>query len=537
MKTDSYFIPLLLRHFRLMGVMYDPKQLELVLKSSPSYPSLLSILQVYTYYGLEATVYRADFEKLKAISLPLVVQVQIGGRRQFVLLYDISVERVNYYDAAISRSIIVNEEEFCAMWTGVLIKVEKGCNKIALKGPKEITKYTITSVIFMSLVLLVVLTSPTFETLLFLLGTLLFKSIGIGCSWGLLEQKSNGAYSVFNALCRRTAGVDCDKVSNSQGSKIFKRIDLTDVGFVYFATGIFLLFIGLFSGTTAEVTSILSYLTVCSIPFIFYSVVYQKFVVKKWCTLCLGVVMSLLIELIFLVLIADLLVSEIPFVVFTALVFACLFSLMILHYEKYRVEAAAKIFNSHISTLKLKRSPDIMRILFQRQKLLVNFESPCLTIGNRNAPLVITTLLNPICTPCKKLAADLVQILENFPTFVQWHLRFDGIETRDYHSLNSIQLHMFEFFRENTDVEIRLNMLKGWIRSQSLSRFQQRYPVKTISEGTKNEFWWHSKENKVLDVTKVPSVWINSREFPKEYEISDIPFFLTDIENLLKTTK
>jgi len=40
----------------------------------------------------------------------------------------------------------------------------------------------------------------------------------------------------------------------------------------------------------------------------------------------------------------------------------------------------------------------------------------------------------------------------------------------------------------------------------------------------------------LLKAEKVPSVWINNRIFPKEYSLGDIPFLLTELDVLLKST-
>lgn len=87
METNNYFIPLLMRHLKCMGVECNPGELQLVLQSSPSFPSVLSIVQAYTYYGLKVSAYRADYTALEKATLPVAVAFKIrknlSGRKYY----------------------------------------------------------------------------------------------------------------------------------------------------------------------------------------------------------------------------------------------------------------------------------------------------------------------------------------------------------------------------------------------------------------------------------------------------------------------
>ncbi len=536
MNTDDYFLPLLLYHFRLLGIKCNTELLELVLKSAPSYPSLLSVMQAYTYFGLKTVAYRADLVALKEMSLPVVVQIRIGDNSRFVLFYEISGHSVSYYDASINRKITISDKDFSTMWTGILILAEKEERGTESNTSPNLAIYVISAFISLSLLLLGTGIIPQMQMIILFFGLLILNSIGLWFTFGLLKQKSGGTYSVFDTFCHNAETFDCDKVIQSKGAKIFKRIDLADAGFVYFTTGIVFLLIGFFSNTLTSIFSVLLLFVMCSSPFIVFSIIYQKLIVKKWCPLCLGVVAILSTELVFLLFFSAWVVPERVSLILISFLFATLSSLAILIYEKYRLVALAKAFNTQILALKLKRTSAIVYTLFQKQKLLPESKSQYLIIGDKDAPITITTLLNLRCKPCKKLALDLVSLLHSYPTFIKWHLRLDGLETRKQIPLNAIQLQLIELFKENTNTEIRLNALMDWFQNQSLSKFYKKYPVKTISDETLNYFFMHVKENKAMEVEKVPFIWINRRELPKEYTREDIPFLLTDLDILQKST-
>jgi len=536
MNTDDYFLPLLLYHFRLLGIKCNPEQLELVLKSAPSYPSLLSVMQAYTYFGIKTLAYRADLVKLKELLLPVVVQIRNEDDSRFVLLYEFSRNSVSYFDALINKKITIPVEDFRAIWTGISVQTEKEKKGTNFKTSHNLAIYIITAFISLVLVFLSILIIPKVQLMVLFWGLLLLNSIGFWFSFGLLKQKSGGTYSVFDTFCHSAEAFDCRKVTQSRGAKIFNRIDLADVGFVYFTTGIVFLLIGFFSNLLTSIFSVLLLIVMCSSPFIVFSILYQKLIVKKWCPLCLGVVAILSTELVFLLFFSAWVVPERVSLILISFLFATLSSLAILIYEKYRLVALAKAFNTQILALKLKRTSAIVYTLFQKQKLLPESKSQYLIIGDKDAPITITTLLNLRCNPCKKLAVDLVRLLHSYPAFIKWHLRLDGLETRTQIPINAIQLQLIEFFKENVNTEIRLKALMDWFQNQSISKFHKKYPVKTISDETLNYFFMHVKENKAMEVVKVPFIWINRRELPKEYTHEDIPFLLTDLDNLQKST-
>lgn len=130
----------------------------------------------------------------------------------------------------------------------------------------------------------------------------------------------------------------------------------------------------------------------------------------------------------------------------------------------------------------------------------------------------------------------MIKLLESYPSFIQWHLRLDGVKVSGYEKMNEPQLYLLELFRQYDDAKDRLNIIKEWFSMQSLPKFSENYPLKAIPEETIEAFSDHVKNNNELKAEKVPSLWINNHVFPKEYSLRNIPFLLTDLGVLLKST-
>lgn len=94
-----------------------------------------------------------------------------------------------------------------------------------------------------------------------------------------------------------TKAFSCDAVLNSKASKLFGIIKMSDIGIVYFMGGLVLLLFSFYGMTEVQKTlDMTSFLSVCSFPYIIFSLSYQRLKVKKWCPLCLGVLTVLLLE-------------------------------------------------------------------------------------------------------------------------------------------------------------------------------------------------------------------------------------------------
>ena len=127
-------------------------------------------------------------------------------------------------------------------------------------------------------------------------------------------------------------------------------------------------------------------------------------------------------------------------------------------------------------------------------------------------------------------------LLEKYPQKFFWQIRFDGIETNEYHPINQMQLHLIQLCNNKTD-DMKLQIITDWYRKQSMQWFSKKYPVKEITKETLLNFAEQNAANKELNIQKIPTMWMNNREFPEEYSVTDIPFLLTNVNLILQLTK
>lgn len=538
MQQNSYLTSLLSRYLKLMGVKFQEKELEMVLQSAPTYPSVLSIVESCNYFGLKTAAYRADSSKLKA-EIPAIVHFK-DETEKFVLLNKMSDDKVNYYDATIYSNIECSLNEFYNNWTGIIIISKK--NKNSVQNKKKFT--TNISPVWLLIAFSICCTlfygfesAQSLTLLLYTIGLLTLKFIGLWLSIVLVRHEIGSTHSVFDEFCHKRESFDCEKVINSKASQLFNLVTLADLGCVYFVMGIISLILGVFSGLLYHIVTIIFYISACCIPFILFSVFYQKIVVKKWCPLCLSVMGIILLENILFLFYGQ---TRLNFTAFHPSIILMLFSfissLIALQWIKQSSKNSYKLFNTIKSQLKLKRNPIIFASLFGHEAFSSLPKDDSFIIGEKESAITITTLLSPFCIPCKKTANEIIELIERYPQLIQWHIRLDGVTSSEYAEINKIQLNLVELYHKEDSSKVKLSIIKDWFKEQNFESFSKEHAIKSITKESISFFAQHVKNNSMLKTNKVPTVWINNCTLPQEYSIKDIPFLLTNMNALLKVT-
>lgn len=103
---------------------------------------------------------------------------------------------------------------------------------------------------------------------------------GIVITWFLLLKSLKVKSKAANRICGVLEEGGCDTVLEQKASTFFGLFSWAEVGFSYFALTTLVLFI--FPGQIMN----LAILNACALPFTVWSIWYQKFRIKTWCTLC-----------------------------------------------------------------------------------------------------------------------------------------------------------------------------------------------------------------------------------------------------------
>lgn len=541
MSSTNYLVPLLREYFESFNIHPDIEQLQIALQSAPTFPSLLSIHQTCIYFGLKTKAYKGDYDALLENKMLIIVHWKLDNEEKFVLVNKIEAESVICFDATKHQKIKMSKDDFCKFWTGTLVLSIKGEKQEDSKKRASKNKLWVYGLALFAFLIVFVFGFRNFQnsaSLYYSIGVSLLKTFGVWLTASLINHEVGFKYSPFESFCNKKASFDCNKVLNSNASRIFNKVSLTDVGFVYFAAGLFAIMLGVFSGMHSSILLGLFYVSVIGTPFVLYSVLYQKYVVKKWCPLCLGVMGLILLEIFLFLLYPNKSFIKETFsfnLIIIMLSFIC--GIIFLYFYRNLINAQVDSFTNKLQSLRLKRNPLVLMSVFNSQRKTEIPKQHIISIGNQLSPFVITTLLSPVCNPCKRMTSEIINIIEKHPDSFLWQIRFDGIEKKEYDQINLIQLYLFQLCNNEKDNNVKLQIIRDWFSKQSFPWFSAKYPIEKIDPETITGFAEQVNENTKLDVNRLPALWINKRLMPQEYTITDISFIFTDADLLLQLTK
>ncbi|RKN79620.1 vitamin K epoxide reductase family protein [Ulvibacterium marinum] len=521
MKDSSLFY-ILKAFLKKQGLKTDFDELEFQLLSHPSYPSLHSVTGVLNHFGIENLALKVPINRDILGQLPKTF-ITLNKKDQFLVaikegggVSTISTDRGR-------KKISVNK--FLESWRGIVVVTEKEDEILKKAGNNKVhgIVYLITICIILGLFFF---QGPT----AFRAGHFLFSIIGFAISVLIVRHELGLNTRMLHKVCSANETTSCDAVLNSNGATILKWFKLSDASFVYFL-GLVLSWNILLIFRINDLPIIL--LTVLALPITLYSIFYQIFVVKKWCPLCLGIVVVLWMQACTLIFfessLSTLNVDSISIVLFL-LGFWLAFSFWL--FSKPLLVKQIELKKLSIAHNKFKRNYALFDALLAKsnkiQTGIPEIEGREIVLGNAYAPIELLMVTNPLCIYCKSAHHDLKELLrknhDSFRILIRFNVSTKTEENLDYRvTCRLLELYslepqemvfeaLHEVYLDNTD----LNMwLSKWGEVKDIS-------FKYLLE--RQQQWCHSN-----GINFTPAVLINGREFPKEYERSDIAYFVEDL--------
>ena len=336
------------------------------LKSHPDYPTFKSICDTFNEWNIENYPLRYEVNELEELQSPYIVHFGRGGG-MIGFVTDTGKDHVTYF-TSYSEKRKTSGKEFIESCSGAVILL----NPDERSGEKDYPAKIRNELINKSLMPLALFAVLIFIISLFynhfvpgesiynkvILPLVFTKIAGIVLSVLLILHEFEVHLSITDKLCHLNKATNCNTVLHDKASKVFGWFGWADVGFIYFTGG----FLFLIQSPGGEGLSLMAILAALSVPYPIFSIYYQGFVLKKWCPMCLGVQLILIVE--FIILLPQFLKFSFSFnalsgLILTFLVTGIIYTLFILftrekmsnemHYYKY---------------LGFKKNPDILRTLF-----------------------------------------------------------------------------------------------------------------------------------------------------------------------------
>ncbi|MVO08980.1 hypothetical protein GOQ30_07350 [Flavobacterium sp. TP390] len=475
--------------------------------SHPNYPSLYAVTDTLDMLQIEnvaAQVPKEQFSALPDSFLAVVSNDIVLVRR---LSQEVSIETEKEGKKKLSF------DAFLTQWSGVVVAIEP--NEVIQKE-----RLPLLNNVYVGLaVLLLALLGLTFrEFTLPSLLTFLCSSIGFFLGVVIIDEKINKTEGVISKICSFNEHTSCDSVIQSESSQLTQWLDFSDLPVLFFGTSILLLQLAPAS------YAIVNFLSLLSLPMVGYSIWLQKVKLEKWCVLCLGVSLLLVLQsLLFVGFAKDLSFNYLGLVQASAIVFSVWFFIKPILYRKVTLE------KENVTLLKFKRNFSIFSSL-QKPVLDVGVlhSIPTIILGNKEASVKIDLILSPSCGHCHTAFSTAIDLLQQFP---------DKLQVGIYYNLNTDNLDnpylivaktILQLHKENP--KMAEAALMDWhIHAMSLKDWKAKWTIGMIDfeveENLRSEYTWCLNNN--LNYTPVKLV--NGMIYPDEYELQELRYFISDL--------
>ncbi|CAM3926480.1 vitamin K epoxide reductase family protein [Mucilaginibacter galii] len=498
------------------------------LEKHPHYDSLLGYSDLLNNWRIPNAAYQLGIDQLADAPVPFIASTQTG---EFVIVNNVEETHVTISNEKYSRKRM-SLMKFEALYSGAVLVAEKddhsGEPNYVQKRQRELIE-NLRMPFFFAAVLALLLTFlfthkiyiSTINIPIALL--ILIKTAGFITSILLLIQGIDAANPIIQKICSSSGdSSDCNAILKSKAANINDYLSWSEVGFFYFA-GTWLIL--LFNSSHLSTLHILAILNIVSLPYTFYSIYYQWRVAKKWCILCCTIQALLWLEFFPLLAykfyeITPLTVNELSNII-TGLAIPILTWILIKPYLM-RVKQSVKS-NGELRRFKYDSSV-FERILSNQVKYALPLDTDSLIIGNREAANIITMVSNPYCEPCAeahKTLHDWLDIRDDIKLQIVF-------ATPDYKEDNEpdVAEHLMSL-RNNNDHKVTEKALSDWYEQKqkgydSWSRQYPKFDGGLAVEALNIQREWC----KMTESWSTPTLFINGRRLPSNYEPGDIKYFI-----------
>jgi thiol-disulfide isomerase/thioredoxin len=504
-------------------IFIDETEFEFQSQTHPDYPSLLSISDTLSFLKIKNLATRVKNEDL--IHLPVNFIAFIQDKKLESNLTFVEKTKIGY--KYLENDVVVekNEVEFLEAFQNIVLLAEKEENEI------DETKNSNNPLLLVSILL-----GLFYLTLVFINGfsllVVLFiclASVGIYLSYEAISSEFGIKTKFSEAVCSITTNADCNAVLNAVKSKIIEKIGFSTVSITFFCTQI--VGILLFSVFNKPIVffNITSTLLILSIPVIVFSIYHQTVVTKKWCPICMAIIFVILLELTTLIV-----GGKFQFVYIPIYSLSYVFLLIGIYSAVYLIKNSYKVSLDRKSTIaqnnRFKRNYSLFKMALNASEKLetTSYDSEKIILGNPNSNLKILIVSSPFCGYCKNADELVSEILDRYndKVCIQFHFNLNIALNED--KAKELHLKLLQIYYEFGQNKFLKN-LSNWFNTKDFNK------IDNVNGLEENE----SKLIKILEnqynlnlqnkLTFTPAIIINDFHFPKQYERSDLIYFIEEL--------
>lgn len=511
-----------------MKIRIDFSQMRQLIRSHPDGDSIKAVSDTFDELGVPNIVIEVKSEDVINMPLPFFTLINKGEQQEYVLVEQKDKETIGILkqDGAKIRKPL---NEFLAGWNHIIMIAEPPEAQASLRTgiSRRIQALWFSSCLLFCVSSVVVLYSRSWELPVLMAASIVGLIISV-----FAFQIERGSNSILpGKFCKPGATNTCGDIIGSKDSAI-GWFNLAEISLSFFLTAIVMLLV--FTGRVEDtmLTGALCMIWTAAIPFTIYSLWYQFFKIKKWCKLCLGIVVIVWMQLLITVVNMDRFQWSLYVPILFAIVFGLWLTLILL--LKPLLDTIQKSVQVETSLLKFRRNYHLFMSYYDRQRPMgIDVFNNEIIIGSINAPLQLLLVANPVCPPCAALHKTCIKILEKHPDEICIIYRFKIPENNFIKEAEGFLFNLMDI-RHNRGNDVAVLALNDWFDKKNFSDWNFDKTGNSdirISEAAKQHLIWSS------NVQRTPMIFINGSAFPDFYHPEDIQYFIPHLLSYHKTRK
>lgn len=514
--TENYNY--LFQYLEKEGIFIDKTEFLFQMQSHPDYPSLLSVGDTLSFFGVVNGIIRVSFSDLENLPNRFVTLLKEGqGKPEFCF---IEKKEEYYFCNKNNKSNKISQSLLEQQWNSVVLLVETSETENTPKANKSSFALPLLCLGFLLAVLFAF--QENWQTSLFFSFAVLGMLFSIAALKDLFGTKSK----MLNKFCNITATTSCITVLSSDKWKLFKYLNFNDLSVVFFGSQLLGLFLFVLFGESFFFLSIQKLLLLFSIPVIIASLYFQKFVEKKWCPICLVIIAIVLSELLFLEFFQS---NEVNYSIKALFLFG--FSFVAVFYIWSSLKTIL-VKQKELKEFQLKGNRFIRNYQIFKNTLLSTTKKEIPTIpfilGNRDSQAEITIITNPFCGHCKNVHEILDKIIENHRDNLKIKIIFKTDIDSDKEEVKTLFRNLHQIYLEKGEKAFE-EAIRFWFANKDLNIFNNHYS--SNANDTQVDTIFRLKNDWCLQngITYTPAIFINGYEYPDSYERENLEYFMNEL--------
>ena len=505
---------------------FDERYFRQQFLSHPDAPGVSAITDSLNDISIANLAVEIPLSELHKLDHAFMAYIKQDREEQFAL---VQKKSSNTWELRLQadQQITISTQKFKQLFTGLVVLIDPAPATRSRVARKLLQKqYVIPAAIVLVFVI-------TFFNAPIPVTHFLFGVAGILASMLIVAKELGFNTRAFEKFCNLTAITNCDVVLKSRYSTFFGNTKAYDVSLVFFGlqTLTWLLCYPL-----EPIIATYQYMgSIVVVPVTIVSLFLQRFVLKKWCPLCLFICGVLWAQ-----------AAIAAFVFFNGanvefsfyLIFTFVMSAVVLWVAwqliKNLLYKAIKNEELGVMLLSFRRNYHLFMPLY---KQLPELETSItgirdIVMGAPNAPLKMIIVSNPLCATCIALHNQTHQWVKQYPDLsitIRFYVPVEN--TNDKRTLVAAKL--VELYMQDPGAGIA--EMNAWYDNTNFEVFYQRNS-RMHSTDALEVLKLHRKWCLENNIFITPSIIVNGKRFPMFYEPGDVGFYLDDLIRTLKPT-